>query len=230
MGNNLKYVLGLFLAIIVIFSGCTLLSENQYQKGDILQSESATTKDNYAMYVCDYYPETKMYSVGFVVAKGDQWYRLGLIGERDFTKKEIENSSIYKIIHIDEILPIDNSISSIASSGAFSANAESVKTSKTTYSTTYNTVKPTVSLNEPKFMEGDVVRSESSYGSGYYYSYVLGYGKSKKIYYTKPIKYDGFWYYTKEIANIQHNYKKDDFEEGVLVDHLREYPRSKKTS
>jgi hypothetical protein len=58
----------------------------------------------------------------------------------------------------------------------------------------------------------------------------LGYGKSKKIYYTKPIKYDGFWYYTKEIANIQHNYKKDDFEEGVLVDHLREYPRSKKTS
>lgn len=233
MVKFLKYLLAIFFTITIYSSGCTLLSENQYHQGDILQSDTATTKDNYAIYVCDYYPETKIYLVGFVIAKGDQWYRLGIVGEKEFTKAELEKSSIHKISHIDKILPIDNSISSITSSGAFGSNDVSTKTTdpalRTSTPTVYRTAKPTVSTDEPKFREGDVVKYESGYGTDY--CYVLGYGKLKKIYYTKPIMRDYMgWYYTKDIVNMQYNYDKKYFEEGSLIDHLNEYPLTKKTS
>lgn len=227
MSTKLKCIIIFILLIVIFIPGCSVLSENKFQKGDILKSDNAEIKGNCAMYVVDYYPETDMYSIGIVVAKGNQWYRVGITGEQDVSKEKLEDPAMHVIAHEDGVLPIDNSLSFISSMEIVDSSTQSISENKNNpidYKSFLFAIQKFI-FDEPEFQEGDVILySLEPYK-------VIDYDETNKIYSIKLIE-EGWqrenWYVITKLDEQTITYSKRHLEDNSkLIDEVSYEPQIK---
>lgn len=139
------------LFLIIIVSGCTSISNNKYKKGDILNFDDQKITGNYALYVDDYNPNSEIYVLKFITQKDNKWNIIGLMGDLEVKKEQLEVETVSKLAHSDNDLPIDNSDEVFL--GAFdlskygyqeTPNSITTTTTKTVAPTKTKTTVPTV--------------------------------------------------------------------------------------